>query len=453
MWKDEIDLIQKTLNQMLLAVDQKDWTKILNYFTKEVYCDYSSLSGIPGSIVKAADMVAGWSQFLPGFEATQHFLSNQIVNQEGNTAQVSSYVNAIHYLTTSKGFDTWTVNGFYQHELVKEENNWKISRMILKVAGVAGNLNLPLMAGERAVALADNSAIKEKITFTVQGEKVVGTLFRPAILQPGKKYPAALVGGSWTTVKEMMAGSYAQKLADQGFITLAIDHRGFGESEGELRDYESPAKKIQDFKGAISFLSSIAFVDPKKINLVGVCASAGYLSQVAFQDQRINSIVLIAGWLHKPETVELIYGGKEGVEKLLKLSEKAQEHFIATGQVKYVAACSDTDPTAAMYGPFDYYLDEKRGKIKEWSNKFALIAWKEWLTFNPLATANLIEIPVFIIHSEEAALPQGIREFYAKVQGSKEIYWIQGNQFDFYDNGITIDQAVKEAISFLQKCN
>jgi hypothetical protein len=62
-------------------------------------------------------------------------------------------------------------------------------------------------------------------------------------------------------VKEQVAGQYAQRIAKAGYITLAIDHRHFGGSDGMPRQHEEPAKKMEDFKNAISFLSSLNDVD------------------------------------------------------------------------------------------------------------------------------------------------------------------------------------------------
>ena len=72
----------------------------------------------------------------------------------------------------------------------------------------------------------------KKIQFKSAGLSLAGNLFYPKNWEEGQKYPAIVVSGSWTTVKEQMAGLYAEKLADKGFISLAFDFRNFGESEG-----------------------------------------------------------------------------------------------------------------------------------------------------------------------------------------------------------------------------
>jgi fermentation-respiration switch protein FrsA (DUF1100 family) len=94
--------------------------------------------------------------------------------------------------------------------------------------------------------------MKEKIHFNSEGLVLAGNLYKPQNFEPAKKYPAILVGGSWTTVKEQMSGLYAEELAKQGFITLAIDPRYFGESEGQPRFWENPFAKIADFKNTIT---------------------------------------------------------------------------------------------------------------------------------------------------------------------------------------------------------
>ena len=65
---------------------------------------------------------------------------------------------------------------------------------------------------------------KQKITFESEGSKVVGNLFRP---QKAEKtsLPAVLVTGAMTGVKEQVAGSYAERIAIAGFVTLVFDHK------------------------------------------------------------------------------------------------------------------------------------------------------------------------------------------------------------------------------------
>jgi fermentation-respiration switch protein FrsA (DUF1100 family) len=278
-----------------------------------------------------------------------------------------------------------------------------------------------------------------------------GDLYLPGNYQEGHKIPALIVGGSWTTVKEQMAGTYARELAKTGFITLAFDHRFYGESEGEPRGYESPKHKIEDFKNALSYLQELPFVEKDRIGALGVCASAGYLAKLAAQDSRLKCTVLVAPWLHDAETVEVMYGGKEGVQKRIKAGLDARKQYEQTGEVQYVPKISATDRNAAMFGEYDYYLNPKRGGIPEWGKNFAVMSWPEWLLFDPIASAKNIKSPVLIIQSEEAALPDTTRAFYEDLSCRKEIYWMKGTQFDFYDGKEQVREAIEKASAFFKE--
>lgn len=94
------------------------------------------------------------------------------------------------------------------------------------------------------------------VTFKSEGSRLSGNLHIPVDHTPGTRVPAIVVTGSWTTVKEQMAGLYAQRLAERGYVALAFDFRHWGASEGNPRQFESPERKIRDIANAAAFLQS-----------------------------------------------------------------------------------------------------------------------------------------------------------------------------------------------------
>jgi uncharacterized protein len=283
-----------------------------------------------------------------------------------------------------------------------------------------------------------------RVTFQSAGETLVGNLYLPTSYKPGNKLPIVIVAGSWMTIKEQMPGTYAQKLADRGFATLAFDFRSWGKSGGKLRSFESPTAKITDIKNAVSFLQTVDAVDSSRIAGLGICASAGYMAVATAEDARIKSLVTVAPWIHDPQIVETVYGGKSNVQKLIALGRAAKTKFDRTGKAEYLLATSKTDKTAVMYGEIDYYQNPKRGAIPQWSNQFAVASWAEWLTFNPMPVAKQIKVPTLFIHSEKGAIPDGARQFFAAIPGrNKQINWLSDRaQFDFYDREKTVNQSV-----------
>lgn len=296
----------------------------------------------------------------------------------------------------------------------------------------------------------------KRINFNSEGATLKGNLFLPPNFQASKTYPAIVVSGSWTTVKEQMAGLYAERLAGEGFITLAFDFRNFGESEGEPRFYESPELKKADIRNAITFLQSQPMVDDDKIGAFGVCAGAMYTLMAASEDDRIQSVVTAASWLHDAEAVKLFYGGEEGVNEKIAAAREARKNYAENGIVEYIPTISTEDPSAAMYGPYDYYLNPDRGAIPQWSNdKFAVMSWEDWLTVDPMPSAKNLHQPTLMIHSDGAVLPQYTKNYFEKIAaGDKKLHWMDTDlespfhQFNYYDQEEEVEVSVAQAASW-----
>jgi dienelactone hydrolase len=287
----------------------------------------------------------------------------------------------------------------------------------------------------------------ERVSFQSEGTNLVGNLFLPETYASGQKLPGVIVGGSWMTVKEQMAGLYAKLLAREGFVTLAFDFRYFGESGGEPRQLESATAKAQDFRNALTFLQSLPMIDPKAIGGLAICASAGYMARAVSEDHRFKAFATVAGWFQHPETTPLFYGGEEGVRRRLARATAAMSRFKEGGQMEYVPAYDPTDPDAAMFFELDYYGNPKRGAVPQWKNQFAVASWSEWLELNVIdGIAERIQVPALFIHSDNSALPENVRRFYSLVEAPKELHWSsQGTQTDYYDQEPYVSKSVRIA--------
>ncbi len=307
-------------------------------------------------------------------------------------------------------------------------------------------------------AHTQNQVNMKKVNFNSEGANLVGNLYYPSDYIEGEMYPAIVVSGSWTTIKEQMSGLYAQKLAEQGFITLAFDCRNFGESEGEPRFYESPQMKKVDVKNAVTYLASLGEVDDSKIGAFGVCAGAMYTLMAAAEDNRINSVVTAASWLHDAEAVKLFYGGEEGVQEKINAAKSAKNQYAENGTVEYIPSISTTDASAAMYGPYDYYLNPERGAVAQWSaDKFAVMSWEDWLTTDPMPTSVQLTCPILMIHSDGAVLPQYTKNYFENIASKdKQLHWMDTelespfHQFNYYDQDAEVSESVKMATTWFK---
>ncbi|KKY69973.1 alpha/beta hydrolase [Klebsiella michiganensis] len=135
----------------------------------------------------------------------------------------------------------------------------------------------------------------QKVSFNNQYKmKIVGNLFVPKNLKEGTRYPAIVVGHPMGAVKEQSSNLYAQKLAEQGFITLAIDQSFWGESEGQVRNAVAPDIYAEAFSAAVDYLGTQPIVDRERIGVLGICGSGSFVVSAAKIDPRMKAVATVS---------------------------------------------------------------------------------------------------------------------------------------------------------------
>ena len=145
--QDKLGVID-AVNSIFIGTDARDWARVRDAFTPEVLLDYSSM-GSEAATLSPETVVANWQAVLPGFEATQHSISNHQVEVNGDGATCLSYGTALHYLPNDQGASVWRVVGTYRHHLVRTAEGWKVDQMTFTLKFMDGNTDLPALAQQR----------------------------------------------------------------------------------------------------------------------------------------------------------------------------------------------------------------------------------------------------------------------------------------------------------------
>lgn len=134
----------------------------------------------------------------------------------------------------------------------------------------------------------------KNVTFKNKSIDVSATIRFPEGFDENQKYAAIVCAHPISSCKEQTAGAiYAEKLTAAGFVTLAFDASYQGASGGEPRFLEDPATRVEDFRCAADYLTTLNYVDENRIGVLGVCGGGGYTVNAAMTERRFKAVATI----------------------------------------------------------------------------------------------------------------------------------------------------------------
>jgi len=269
-----------------------------------------------------------------------------------------------------------------------------------------------------------------RFEFESGGDRLVGTLFLP----DGSPSGAVVTTGPLTSVKEQAAGVYARALAERGFAALAFDHRGFGESGGAPRQFESPPRKVEDIGSAITALGGDERTQGLPVFAVGVCAGGGYMAAAVADDPRIAAFAGVAGVYADREQTKAWLG--DGYDAAIERARKAEKRWLEEGVSERIPAVAPDNGDVAMplTEAYEFY-GTPRGAVANYVNGFAVQSRAYTLPFDVQTLAAGISAPTLMVHSEKALAPALAHRFFDKLTAQKEELWLSSQgQIDFYDD-------------------
>jgi len=142
------------------------------------------------------------------------------------------------------------------------------------------------------------TALESDVDFQNFGQTIRGILTVPA--EKSSLSPAIMIFHGFTGQKnemdvagteETMFGMTARILAENGIISLRIDFRGSGDSDGNWEDTTFNGQ-ISDAIAGIDYLSSLPFVNNSRIGVLGLSQGGLVAACTASRDNRVKSAVL-----------------------------------------------------------------------------------------------------------------------------------------------------------------
>jgi fermentation-respiration switch protein FrsA (DUF1100 family) len=275
--------------------------------------------------------------------------------------------------------------------------------------------------------------------------KVVGNLFVPKNLDRSSSYPAIIVGHPMGAVKEQSSNLYAQKLAEQGFVTLAIDQSFWGESEGQPRNAVAPDIYAEAFSAAVDYLGTQSFVNRERIGVLGICGSGSFVISAAKIDPRMKAIATVSMY-------DMGAANRNALNHSLTLDQRKQIIVEATeqryveftgGATKYTSGTDhkldeSTHPIQREF--YDFYRTSRgdftpAGSSPQLTTHPTLTSNVKFMNFYPFNDIETISPrPMLFITGDQAHSKEFSEEAYRLAGQPKELYWVKGaGHVDLYD--------------------
>ena len=286
----------------------------------------------------------------------------------------------------------------------------------------------------------------QKVTFKNQYHmNVAGNLFIPKNQDQTTKGPAIIVGHPMGAVKEQSSNLYAQKLTEQGFITLALDLPFWGESEGQPRNAVLPDVYSEAFSAAVDFLGTRTFIDRGRIGVLGICGSGSFVISAAKIDPRMKAIATVSMYDMGAANRNAL-NHSQTLEQRKKIIEDAVEQRyveFAGGEIKYTGGTvhgldEKTHPIQREF--YDFYRTPRgeftpEGSSPKLTTHPTLSSNVKFMNFYPFTDIETIAPrPMLFITGDAAHSKEFSEEAYKLAGEPKELVKVPGaGHVDLYD--------------------
>lgn len=294
------------------------------------------------------------------------------------------------------------------------------------------------------------------VKYDLHGIQIAANVYTPADYEPTKKYPAIVIAHPNGGVKEQVAGLYAQRLAEHGYITITADAAYQGASGGLPRSVDKPANRIEDIHGMADYLSQYAGVDTARIGLLGICGGGGYSLKAAQTDKRFKALATLSMF----DSGLVRRNGYQDsqistIQERLKLATDARAKEATTGEISYSGDARLTDEQIAKL-PFDLY---RQGYEYYWKThahpnstfRYTTSSLIDLMNFDAQSNMDLINQPLLMMAGTKADSRYMTESAFKKATGTsnKELFLIDGaTHIETYWVPRYVDQAMSKLDSF-----
>jgi len=284
---------------------------------------------------------------------------------------------------------------------------------------------------------------RQSVTIWSQGVRLAGDIYTPSNIAEGERLPGVLMIAGWGGNKNNVGRNYAEAVAAEGYVVLAFDFKGWGESDGAIvptealghpdesvvmdisanhvRQIVDPFSMAADVRAALFYLGGEATVMPNNLGVWGTSMGGGMALIPAATDSRVKAYVSQMGPINYAYNLSALPAA--GMQQI--------ETLTARGLLP------------PYPGPMSRQMNPALAGFPDWA------ALKR---FDLLSYMNQLAVPTLIIDAESETLfdteQNGVLMYHAvKEKASAEYMTLPGGHYDMY-HGDNLDAGRAAAIAW-----
>lgn len=297
------------------------------------------------------------------------------------------------------------------------------------------------------------------VTYKLNGIDIAANVYTPADYDASKKYPAVVVSHPNGGVKEQASGLYAQRLAEEGFITIAADAAYQGASGGEPRHTDKPAFRTDDIRGMADFITRYPGVDANRLGVLGICGGGGYTLKAAQSDKRFRAVSTLSMF----NSGQVRRNGFQNsqlatIQERLQKASDARAQEAAGGKIIYAGVASITDEEIAKTST-DLYREGYQYYYRTHAHPnstflYTMSSLLDLMTWDAATNMDLINQPLLMIAGSKADTKYMTDEAFPKATNakSKELFILDGaTHIESYWKPEYVNKAVTKLADFFNQ--
>ncbi len=249
-------------------------------------------------------------------------------------------------------------------------------------------------------------------------ETLRGWLYEPMVPRP---HPAIIFAhGLLSTHAEF--GDYPEKICQRGYLVLAFDFRGHGQSEG-TRGLVSENRMVEDLGHALDYIEANPGIDNNRIALFGHSLGGGAVICATARDERVRAVV--AGATIGRRRDEISSSELRLYRAAMALNDWQKRFTKKSLYVPYRVSYKDIfhNATARLNA-------ERQGFLQ---GTICADSISHLLAQDTLACARNVRVPALIVQSEfdRVVKASSTRQVFDAIPGEKEWYLVKGSGHSF----------------------